>query len=278
MSKKLSKKDRAIIDNLDRMMAGQVPHSPSGFLEEKLWQALKLYETNERKRAGEQESLSQLMSDISHQLKTPLSALSLHLELAGDEALDATERMAALTECKEQAEKIRFLSDAMFKVARLETGLIAVQKIPEDIIAALDEAVRAVEPSARAKGLVLVKRLPGTPVVIPHDPLWTKEAFVNILGNAVKYTNSGAITVSAEQGAIYTRIDIEDTGIGLSPDEYTKVFSRFYRARAAGTERVEGTGLGLPIAREILRRQDGNITVASVIGKGSVFSVFLQNC
>ena len=86
------------------------------------------------------------------------------------------------------------------------------------------------------------------------------------------------MSVKIEKGAVYTRIDISDTGAGIAPGDYSKIFARFYRARPAGTERTAGTGLGLFIAREILRLQNGNITVNSTAGKGSVFSVFLQNC
>ena len=92
----------------------------------------------------------------------------------------------------------------------------------------------------------------------------------------MKYTNTGSITVSIEQGTIYAQVKITDTGIGISSEEYTKIFTRFYRSRTSGTEKIEGTGLGLFIAREIMRQQDGNITVNSVINKGSVFTVYLQ--
>lgn len=133
--------------------------------------------------------------------------------------------------------------------------------------------------AAESKNLTINVNIPKHYILtVPHDPLWTKEALINILDNAVKYTNSGGITVNIDSGVIYTKIDVIDTGIGIPPEEYAKIFARFYRLRAAGTERIEGTGLGLFIAREILRQQEGNITVNSIIGKGSVFSVFLQNC
>ena len=277
MKEKLSRTEKNILDSLDKILAGQSPGEPSTFLEDKLLQALRKFEYSEEKRAKEQEGIHRLMSDISHQIKTPLSALLLHLELASDAGLSREEQAAALHECKEQADKISFLSETIFKVVKLENGLISVKQADADIVKTIKEALAVIKPAAELKSLTVNADLPEY-LTVPHDPLWTKEALVNILDNAVKYTNSGKIAVTTERGAIYTRIDIEDTGIGVIPGDYPKIFARFYRARTAGTERTEGTGLGLFIAREILRRQNGNITVSSVFGKGSVFSVFLQNC
>jgi len=277
MMERLSKTEKRILDGLDRILAGQEPGSPATFLEEKLWQALKKYEHSEEKRENEQESIHRLMSDISHQIKTPLSALLLHLELASDDSLKKEEQAAALRECKEQAGKICFLSETIFKVAKLENGMISIKCIEADIIRTVTEAIAAQKPAVESKQLAIITDFPENHTV-PHDPFWTKEALTNILDNAIKYTDAGSIGIEVEQGAIYTRIDIKDTGIGIGSGDYAKIFTRFYRARTAGSERIEGTGLGLFIAREIMRQQGGNITVSSVIGKGSVFSVFLQNC
>lgn len=276
MNEKLSKRDKALLENLDRLLAGQPVKEPSDFIEDKILQVLKTYEYTEEKRAQEQANVARLMSDISHQIKTPLSALSLHLELAGDEALNASERRAALDECRKQSEKIRFLSENMFKAARLESGLISVQKTYDDIIPTILSSVSTIQPAVSSKGLTLDVHIPDS-LIVPHDPVWVKEAILNILDNAVKYTESGHITVTLEKGAIYTRIDIADTGIGISPENYAKVFERFYRVRQSGTENVDGTGLGLSIAREILRQQGGNIMVSSN-SEGCIFSLFLQNC
>lgn len=276
MNEKLSKRDKALLENLDRLLAGQPVKEPSDFIEDKILQVLKTYEYTEEKRAQEQANVARLMSDISHQIKTPLSALSLHLELAGDEALNASERRAALDECRKQSEKIRFLSENMFKAARLESGLISVQKTYDDIIPTILSSVSTIQPAVSSKGLTLDVHIPDS-LIVPHDPVWMKEAILNILDNAVKYTESGHITVTLEKGAIYTRIDIADTGIGISPENYAKVFERFYRVRQSGTENVDGTGLGLSIAREILRQQGGNIMVSSN-NEGCIFSLFLQNC
>jgi signal transduction histidine kinase len=271
----LKRKEIELTAKIDRLLAGERIETPAGILEEKVWQVLRVLEQAEQKSGAERESVLSLMSDISHQLKTPLASLTLYLDLAGDPSHTDEERTAFLSECKKQTEKIGWLTESLLKIARLETGLISVKKIRADLSRTVRDAVSSVRAQASAKGLKIKERLPET-LQLAHDPVWTKEALCNILDNAVKYTEKGGIAVSLEQGAIYARIDIADTGAGLPSDEYTKIFARFYRSRRDKTRRAEGTGLGLTIAREIMRLQGGNITVTSEQGRGSVFSVFLQ--
>lgn len=113
-------------------------------------------------------------------------------------------------------------------------------------------------------------------VTVKHDRKWTAEALGNILDNAVKYTpENGAVGVRVRPWHFYTRIDISDTGIGIAAEHYHDVFKRFYRAREVAS--MEGVGLGLSLARSIITRQKGYISVKSEVGKGTVFSVFLLN-
>lgn len=275
MTKRLTKKDIAVLDNLDRMLRGEPLREPVSFLEEKLLQVVKSIAHDKEKQQLQQENISRLIGDLSHQLKTPLSALSLHLELAADKAVEPAGREESLRQCAGQAEKIHFLSDAMLKVMRLESGLIAVKRVQEDLGSTVRAAVEAVRPAAKAKSLELHVAAPDH-LILAHDPLWTKEALLNILDNAIKYTEKGGIMVTLEQGAIYTCVHVADTGTPLESSEYAKVFGRFYRVRRTGQYSVEGTGLGLSIAREIMRQQQGNITVSSS-DKGNTFSLFLQN-
>jgi len=273
----LHRKEIELVAKLDRLLAGEKIEMPAGLLEEKVWQVLRALKDAEYKSKSEHESILTLMGDISHQLKTPLASLTLHLELAEDSSLTEEERAAFISECKNQTQKISWLTDSLLKMARLETGLITVMKTPTDFIKTVRDSISSIAMQADTKKLHITEYLPDK-LELSHDPVWTKEALCNILENAVKYTEVGGITVTLEQGAIYTRVDISDTGIGFTAEEYTKIFSRFYRVRSVEAQRVEGTGLGLTIAREIMRQQGGNITVASAIGKGSTFSVFLQNC
>ena len=111
-------------------------------------------------------------------------------------------------------------------------------------------------------------------VTVQHDGKWTAEALENILDNAVKYTPAGGkISISVRPWQFYTRIDITDTGIGVPSEHYHDVFRRFYRTQETAME--EGVGLGLYLARSIITRQKGYISVKSEVGKGTTFSVFL---
>ncbi|MCL2664022.1 MAG: HAMP domain-containing histidine kinase [Defluviitaleaceae bacterium] len=260
----LRRKEAKLAAKIDGLLAGESIQMPAGLLEEKVWQVLRALEQSEQKNKAERESVLGLISDISHQIKTPLASLILHLDLAGDDP-------AFLIECKKQTEKINNLIDNLLKIARLETGFISVNKIFADLALTIREAVPPAE-----KNCAVELRLPDT-LAIMHDPVWTREAFGNIFDNAFKYTHNGTVTVSLEQGPIYTRADISDTGIGIAQEDHAKIFARFYRVRGAETQRTAGTGLGLTIAREIMRRQGGNITVSSELGKGSTFSLFFQN-
>jgi signal transduction histidine kinase len=272
----LKRKEIELTAKIDRLLAGERPEMPAGLLEEKVWQILRVLEQAEQKSNAERESVLSLMSDVSHQLKTPLASLTLHLDLAGDPSHTEEERAAFLSECMKQTEKIGWLTDSLLKIARLETGLIEIKKVQADLSRTVRDAVVSISAQASAKGLLITEYLPES-LETAHDPVWTKEALCNILDNAVKYTETGGVTVTLEQGPIYARVDVSDTGAGIPAGEYAKIFARFYRVRGPGTLRTEGTGLGLTIAREIMRRQGGNITVSSEPGKGSVFSVFLQN-
>ena len=172
-----------------------------------------------------------------------------------------------------QTSKLDFLMQSLIKMSRLETGTFVLH--PED--------TRLNDTIARAMSTVLAKaekkhiRLSAdcdSRLTVKHDPKWTAEAIGNILDNAVKYTpEGGTICVSVRPWQFYTRIDISDTGIGIEEKNYNAVFQRFYRAEEAAAK--EGVGLGLYLARGIITRQNGYITVKSKKGEGSTFSVFL---
>ena len=222
-------------------------------LESKMRRYLSAGKTARGKIEDERNSVKSLVSDISHQTKTPLANISLYTELLSEKPLD-TESQKLLKNIKNQADKLNFLIQSLVKISRLESGIITA------------------EPKEN-KGVALTfADIPDITTVF--DLKWTAEAISNIIDNAIKYTPvGGAVAVSAAEYEMFAKIDISDTGIGMTEEETAKVFTRFYRSPRVHDDR--GVGIGLYLAREILSRQGGYIKVESEIGHGSTFSVFL---
>jgi len=219
----------------------------------------------------EKEKIKSLISDISHQTKTPVSNILLYSQLLGEQELpeDCAVCVKALSA---QAEKLDFLIGALVKTSRLESGIIAVNPQQGDVQALLDAVIEQISPKAEAKEIsIQVEAVEGTAY---YDPKWTAEALYNVLDNAVKYSpRQSAVKIRAIPYELFFRIDVTDEGIGIAVEEHSRIFSRFYRSAAVSEQ--EGVGIGLFLAREILSNGGGYIKVASRPGQGSTFSIFL---
>ncbi len=221
----------------------------------------------------EKESIKGLVTDISHQLKTPLASLKLYNSLLIEEDLDEEERKEFLTTNKKSIEKLHNLIDSLVNISRLETSMISIKKENKDIKNTLIKAIDSVRVKASLKNIdIIVNDFESK--IIPHDTKWTEESIFNILDNAVKYTNiNGKIEVEAYETINFYRIDIKDNGIGIDKKEFNNVFKRFYRSEEVNE--LEGSGVGLYLSRKIVESQGGNIIVDSKKGQGSKFSLFL---
>lgn len=239
-------------------------------LETEFAQYLNSSELSARAVMKERDKIKTMISDISHQTKTPIANLLLYSELLEESELNCEQRSYA-AEIHDQSEKLRFLIDSLVKLSRMENGILTISPQKQSINDMLIEVCRNAENKASQKGLAITLKQSDSEAVF--DRKWTTEAIANILDNAVKYTDIGGITVSCRKFEMFLCIDITDTGIGIGQEEQTKVFGRFYRS--AGVSEYEGVGLGLHIAREIISAQKGYISISSEVGKGSSFSVFL---
>ena len=218
----------------------------------------------------EKDRIKALIGDISHQTKTPIANMLLYTELLQEEDLTPEARESVET-LHGQAEKLRFLIDALVKLSRLENGIIALHPEKGAIEPILQQVLRQFEPQAADKGLLLSAA--PTDASARFDPKWTTEALCNLVDNAIKYTPSGSVTLSVIPYEMFVRIDVTDTGIGIPEEEQAKIFSRFYRSEQNAQQ--AGVGIGLYLAREILQKEGGYMKVSSRVGKGSVFSIFL---
>ena len=172
-----------------------------------------------------------------------------------------------------QLEKLDFLMQAMIKTSRLETGVISLDRKIQPLYDTLAAALGGILLNAERKHIHVSVDCPEN-IILAHDRKWTGEALFNILGNAVKYTPAGGnIQVSVQSWEFYVKIDITDSGKGISESRQGIIFKRFYREEEVHD--VEGIGIGLYLARKIVTMQSGYIKVTSTVGCGSTFSVFL---
>ena len=224
----------------------------------------------------EKEQVKSLISNMSHQLKTPLAGLMMYREMLEDEGLDVSTRRRFLEKMKGQSEKIDWILQSLFKMVNLEQGaaVFEAEALPvRDTI--LDAVTASLDKADRREIEILTETFEDR--ILWHNRKWTAEVLVNLLENAVKYTKPGGrITISVRPMEMYTEIAVSDTGRGIRQEELTEIFKRFYRSR--DVENIEGSGIGLYLSRLILEHEKGYITAASVPGEGSTFSVFLQNC
>ena len=241
-------------------------------LETKLAQYLKMNQLGKQQLNDEKERIDALISDISHQTKTPIANMLLYSELLSEEIQDEKSK-EMLDAIHLQAEKLSFLTQSLVKISRLESGVI--QTIPEcnSVTELIEKVVSQVEPKATRKNIHIEVSFVDAEALF--DMKWTSEAIGNILDNAVKYTDiGGSIQIKVSEYSLFTRMDIEDSGIGIAESDLPKIFSRFYKCST--TQQEEGVGLGLYLAREIIAGQGGYIKVSSQIEKGTMFSVFLR--
>lgn len=227
-------------------------------------------ETSSRNVSKEKDRIKSLIADISHQTKTPIANLLLYSELLMEDNLSASAKENACA-LRNQSEKLRFLIDSLVKLSRLENGIISLSPQRQPLQPLLEGIAEQYVSQATEKGLSL--RLPDADISAVFDSRWTAEALANLVDNAIKYTERGTITISAVSYEMFARIDISDTGVGISEAEQAKIFARFYRGE--NVREKEGVGIGLYLARQILSGEGGYIQVTSIPGKGSTFSVFL---
>ncbi len=228
-------------------------------------------QVSEQKLAQEGAQMKALIGDISHQTKTPIANIVLYAELLAEQPLNQ-EGEVCVRALNAQAEKLRFLIEALVKMSRLETGIIAVQPKACPAALLLEQVWAQIKPRAEAKDIHLSK--PQAEGTLCCDLRWSAEALYNICDNAVKYAPAHTrVTITAQPYELFYRIDIADEGPGIIDAERGQIFGRFYRGQ--GSSAVDGVGIGLYLTREILEAQGGYIKVASQLGKGSVFSVFL---
>lgn len=241
-------------------------------LESRWKQYLTTSKMSMEKTGKERENMKALVSDISHQTKTPLSNIFLYAQLLEEKAENEEEKFLA-GQIVGQTEKLEFLIQSLVKMSRLETEVLEVKPERNRIKPLVIQALEAVLPKAEKKRIQVSGDIPEQTEAI-YDLKWTREALENVLDNAVKYSPEGScITVEVRAYELYVCICVTDEGMGIPEEEKAQIFTRFYRSSRVQQE--DGIGIGLYLAREILQKENGFIKVTSKEKKGSCFGLYL---
>ena len=217
----------------------------------------------------EKSVLADALSDISHQLKTPLTSMLLMTDLLCDAQLPEEERRAFTTRMRLQLERLQWLVSALLKISRLDAGTVRFS--PRQISARIliENTCAPLLIPMELKNQVL--RVEAGEISLTCDERWTSEALLNIVKNCVEHTpDGGTISIRCEDNPLYSQIIVSDTGPGIDKADLPHIFTRFYRGKNASEDSV---GIGLAMAAAIMQGQGGNITARSIQGDGSTFTL-----
>lgn len=236
----------------------------------------RLYEcikNNNEKLNIEKAEIQKLISDISHQIKTPMANLKLYNSTLIERELDKEKQEKFLYFMNGQLEKLDFLAQSLIKMSRLETGIIQMHIKEENIYETIASALGNILLQAEEKNID-IRVLCKPDIVAKYDSKWTSEAIFNILDNAVKYSYyDGKIIVKVSELELFLKIEVSDEGRGINKDNICRIFERFYREDDVSS--ISGMGIGLYLARKIISMEGGYIKVDSKKTVGSTFSIFL---
>ena len=269
-----------LMGSLDAILAGEKAldllekqDTLDGKLQAKLVQLGEMMEQKARENLRQREQLETIISDISHQVKTPIANIRMYHSLLERKALEEEKREEFQEAVERQVDKLEFFMKSMIRMSRLETGIVQVQPEKSAVSALVAQAVCDVALKAEQKKIEIVIE-ESEELTAYFDKRWTAEAVFNILDNSVKYTQDGGrIVLSAGKTDFYVRIGIKDNGRGIAEARIPLIFKRFYREPESAN--VEGVGLGLYLAREIVMKQKGFIEVHSNEGTGTTVYVNL---
>jgi signal transduction histidine kinase len=220
--------------------------------------------------------MRQFSTALAHELRTPIAALRGEIELAAMQPdAGAAGRRTAASQL-EELDKLKRLIDQLLTLARAESGQIPLSREPVDLGALAASVVEQVEAVAQASGLELRCEV-ADQVLVKGDAEWLERLLLNLLDNAFKFTaRGGTIVVQVSADDREARLEVRDTGIGMSRDVMSHVFERFYRADPARSSSARGVGLGLSLVKWIADRHDAVIQTTSEPGGGSTFSVHIK--
>ena len=263
----------ALVEQQERTVFSEAEDTLTARLQHQLLKLRNILTAQNQMLAQEKEHIKTLISDISHQIKTPVAAANTFAQLLDDKELSDEERSECIATLQISLEKLTFLTNSLIKMSRLESGIISLKPERNSLNSIVLQAVKTVYGKARGKNITITFDGEQDFEAI-LDFNWTAEAITNVLDNAVKYTPSGGlIDLKITEYPSYLRLDIADNGVGIPEEEQAKIFGRFYRGKQSAG--IDGVGIGLYLTRDIVNKQNGYIKVSSD-ENGSTFSLFLK--
>ena len=262
----------ALVEQQERQIFSEAEDTLTARLQHQLLKLRNILTAQNQMLAQEKEQIKTLISDISHQIKTPIAAANTFAELLSDGELSAEERTEYITTLQMSLGKLTFLTNSLIKISRLESGIISLKPEKNSLNEIVLQAVKTVYAKAKEKGILITFECAQAFEAV-LDFNWTAEAISNVIDNAVKYTPQGGfVRLQITEYPSFLRLDISDSGVGIPEEEQAKIFGRFYRGKqSVGTD---GVGIGLYLTREIINKQNGYMKVSSD-ENGSTFSMFL---
>lgn len=263
----------ALVEQQERQIFSEAEDTLTARLQHQLLKLRNILTAQNQMLAQEKEQIKTLISDISHQIKTPIAAANTFAELLSDGELSAEERTEYITTLQMSLGKLTFLTNSLIKMSRLESGIISLKPEKNSLNEIVLQAVKTIYAKAKEKGILITFEC-GQSFEAVLDFNWTAEAISNVIDNAVKYTpQGGSVRLQITEYPSFLRLDVSDNGVGIPEEEQAKIFGRFYRGKqSVGTD---GVGIGLYLTREIINKQNGYMKVSSD-GNGSTFSMFLK--
>ncbi|MHB8065375.1 MAG: sensor histidine kinase [Ruminiclostridium sp.] len=273
--RRLSVSAEAVIEGQYRPCDGDKEEGDIGFLTYQFNTMTERLGENVQALNNEKLFLKKLITDISHQLKTPLASLIMFNDiLENDKNISDEDKNTFILESKNQLDRMEWLIKNMLKMARLEAGVVDFEKKEALVADTLQRSINALKLTASEKEIA-IKIAGDNSIKVKHDLSWTTEAFSNIIKNCIEHSEKGSeINISLEENSVFVQVVISDNGAGIPKEELPKIFDRFYKGPYSASP--TNIGIGLYITKTIIEGQDGSVYVFSQVGQGTKFIVRLM--
>jgi signal transduction histidine kinase len=223
------------------------------------------------------EQQKQFVSDVAHELRTPLSIMSGELEVELRKERTPAEYQQVLTSSKQETDRLIELAENLLFLARADQGRQTIEFEKVDVTDLIGSIIASLQAESIKKGITIHLQPEEEPTLVRGQSIMLGRLFFNLIHNAIRYTPSqGEVWIFLETGKRYAEVTIKDTGTGIAPEDKEKIFNRFYRVDSSRSK-TKGYGLGLAICKSIVDLHHGRITVRSALGQGSTFTVILPH-